>query len=172
MPDFNPGSYCGLYCGACDVMVAYRNAMERGTTAEWSGMPTEMRNLPFDTTHAEIKCHGCKTGTVFVGCGTCPLRTCAMKKVGLDTCLDCKRYPCWRFGAIKLVRTLMRLESKLPHLKTIRPNLAAIRSGGYRAWLDEQHRQWTCQTCGLRLSWYRPTCRVCADRGRTSGDAH
>ena len=74
MPELHCDSYCGLYCGACDMWVAYRRAQERGTDASWDGVQFPLKRH-FAT--APVICHGCKGDVVFRGCRACPIRACA-----------------------------------------------------------------------------------------------
>lgn len=159
MSEFRYDSYCGLYCGACDILAAYKNGLETGAAPQWSELPPEFaNNLPFNAQKAEIKCYGCKTDTVFAGCSKCFIRKCARKKVGIETCLDCERYPCYRVKIMGFAKKLLKIEAKLPHLKAIVPNLEVIRNKGVQFWLEEQRGKWQCPHCGKRLSWYRPSC--------------
>jgi hypothetical protein len=165
MPEFRFDSYCGLYCGACDILSAYKKGLESGTLPQWNDLPSEFKNLPFNARKAEIKCLGCKTDTVFVGCSKCIIRSCAKEKTGIETCMDCNRYPCWRVKLTAFVRKILNLESKLPHLKDITHNTEVIRKIGLQFWLEEQNRKWQCPNCGKRLSWYRASCSDCNSNG-------
>ena len=169
MPEFKYGSFCGLYCGACDILVAYRNGLETGEKPQWSTMPAELGNLPSTIRKSEIECHGCQSDTVFAGCSKCLIRKCAMKKTAIRTCQDCKRYPCWRFKLTDFYKRLLKLEEKLPHQKTIGRNMEVIRNRGVQVWLEEQSRRWQCPYCGKRLSWYRSACTTC--RIKTNRDS-
>jgi hypothetical protein len=168
MDEFRVDSFCGLYCGACDILTAYRSGKESGRKPEWNDMPAELGNLPFNARKAEIRCLGCKSQVVFIGCSKCLIRTCAMKKAGLETCLECRSYPCWRFRLTGLARRIMRLDRKLLHLGTITPNQEAIRRQGVKVWLEEQEQRWKCPLCGRRLSWYRPACPECGSGGKAA----
>lgn len=160
MPEYRHDSFCGLYCGACDILAAHRQGLETGCPPRWSDLPSELMNLPVGK-KAEIKCHGCKSDIVFAGCSKCFIRKCAQKKTGIETCLDCKSFPCWRFKAIGLSRRALRLETKLPHLKALKPNQETIRNNGLKSWMEEQERKWRCPHCGKRLTWYRNSCPDC-----------
>ena len=105
--------------------------------------------------------HGCKTDTVFQGCATCPVRKCAKKKSGIESCLDCEKYPCLLYKIAKIVIAVQRLEKKLPHLKCKSGNLAVIREKGMNAWLEEQQRVWECPDCHASFSWYQTQCSQC-----------
>ncbi|MBN1619402.1 DUF3795 domain-containing protein [candidate division WOR-3 bacterium] len=158
MTEFRPDSYCGLYCGACDILSAFKKSLDTGQKAQWSELPKQFQSLPFDTKKSEIKCYGCKTDVVFDGCSHCLIRKCAAKKTGIETCLDCEKYPCWRHKLTGLVKKVFGLEKKLPHHKDIKPNLEFIRQNGIDKWLNEQEKKWTCPSCGERLTWYHPIC--------------
>lgn len=167
MPEFRCDSYCGLYCGACDILLAYKNGMKNGHVPQWNDLPSELRNHPVIAKNSEIKCYGCKTDTVFAGCSKCLIRKCARNKVGIETCLDCRSYPCWRFKITALIRKVLNLETKLPHLKDINFNLEVIRNNGMKFWLEEQDRKWQCPHCGKRLSWYNASCIDCNNNRET-----
>jgi len=160
MSNFNFDSYCGLYCGACDILQAYRKGLETGKTPGWDDVPERMRkNLPFHP--KEIKCHGCKTDTVFGGCAYCPIRKCARKKGNVEHCWDCKKYPCFRFKLMSIIAKLSSLDKKLPHQKTKKANQACICEFGTAQWLAVQDNKWKCPGCGTTFSWYRETCEKC-----------
>jgi len=74
----------------------------------------------------------------FQGCAVCPVRKCARKKPEIKTCLDCGRFPCFRFSLMKFVRKFLGYDRKLPHLKTIPENQGLIKEKGVSAWLAEQ----------------------------------
>jgi hypothetical protein len=64
-------AYCGLYCGACYIMVANR----LGTVAE------------------DLRCFGCKTNILPEHCAGCEIRACAAGK-GIPHCGECPDFPC------------------------------------------------------------------------------
>ena len=161
MTEFRFDTYCGLYCGACDILQAYKKGIETGTSPQWRDLPLEIQNHPVIPKNSEIKCHGCKTGTIFAGCSKCIIRKCAINKTGVETCLDCGNYPCWRLKLTAIFKKLLKLETRLPHLKDIAPNLEIIRNNGMEFWLEEQNRKWQCPNCGKRLSWYQASCPEC-----------
>lgn len=158
MSGFQYDSWCGLYCGACDVLVACEIAEATGTPARWEELPERFqKNLP----RADVVCHGCKSDTVYAGCAVCLVRKCARKQQGIDTCLDCSRFPCFRFGIMRVIRGLMRMPKKLPHLNQIQPNHDGIRTLGVGGWLVQQDAIWRCPACGQRYSWYEGRCGAC-----------
>jgi hypothetical protein len=132
--EFRYDTYCGLYCGACDILLAYKKGKEQNIIPQWSDLPAPIRNIP----PAEIICYGCKSETVFTGCSKCPIRKCARKHKEIESCLDCQKYPCLIHKIVKIVKIIRRFEKKLPHLKIIPRNLTTIQQKGIHAWLEEQ----------------------------------
>lgn len=158
MNGFRYDTYCGLYCGACDILLAYKKGVEQGKTPEWNDFPAQIQqHIP----HGQIICHGCKSDTVFVGCSKCPIRKCARKHPEIETCLDCKKYPCLIHKIAKWVIRFQKLEQKLPHVKIKAHNLQTIRQKGMAAWLAEQQQIWVCLDCQTNFSWYQPQCKQC-----------
>lgn len=164
MPDFKHDSFCGLYCGACDILIAFKKSLESGVEPKWIELPKEFQSLPFDTKKSKVRCFGCKTDDVFEGCSHCLIRKCAVKKTEIDTCLDCRMFPCWRHKLTGLFKKIMKLEKKLPHQKDIRPNMEYIKKHGIAKWMKEQEEKWRCKFCGKQLTWYHAECFDCKDQ--------
>ncbi|MFO7660165.1 MAG: DUF3795 domain-containing protein [Candidatus Cloacimonadaceae bacterium] len=148
-------SYCGLYCGACEILIAYTKALELNRGVTWEDLPKEFSSY---ITEAEVKCLGCKTETVFEGCQRCPIRSCAREK-GVEYCIDCEFYPCDLIN--QMLEQLIRIKSVLPHTSGIIGNLEEIKKMGRVAWLKHQKKLWSCPTCGSRFSWYQNKCTTC-----------
>jgi hypothetical protein len=158
MQEFKYESYCGLYCGACEIMVAYRRGLTENKVPRWEDLHDPLRKI---LKPGEIKCFGCKTDTVFQGCAVCPIRKCGRKKPDIETCLDCARFPCFRFSLMKFVRKFLGYDKKLPHLKTVSENQCTIKEKGVSVWLAEQQNQWQCPGCHTAISWYQEKCSIC-----------
>jgi hypothetical protein len=159
MEKFRYDTYCGLYCGACDILAAFRKAAENGNPAKWVDIPLEFRkNLP-DGGKADIVCYGCKSDTVFAGCTRCPVRKCAKEKMKVAFCEDCRKYPCLRFRALVFFQGLFK--KRLPHLKAAKANRAIIKEKGASAWLAQQEDAWKCPKCRMPFTWYKKTCSQC-----------
>jgi hypothetical protein len=142
---FNYDSYCGLYCGACSIIKAYQ-----------TGIRDKFASFFAEEAGLELKCHGCKSDTVFVNCSNCKIRACAIDK-GVERCLVCKDFPCNQFNAEELKNVL----DSLPHLSAIQNNLAVIMSNGVDCWLAEQEKRWKCPDCQTDFSWYTDNCSKC-----------
>jgi hypothetical protein len=160
MPEFRFDTYCGLYCGACDIMRAYRDGLETGRPPEWKDLPERFTgHLP---RAAGIKCHGCKSDIVFAGCQGCPIRACARKRGITGTCRDCAKYPCLIHMTFKLIWWIRKLDKKLPHWRAAAGNLKAMERDGIESWLSQQERIWQCPDCGQAFTWYGSACARCA----------
>lgn len=145
MSDYNYDTYCGLYCGACDVLMAYKNGYEDKIAPYLNMEPSQ------------IKCHGCKTDTLFINCQNCKIRNCAINKK-VEHCIDCDDYPCNLYN--ELLQDFSN-KNNLPHLKIIPKNLLTIKNVGVNLWLVEQDKQWKCPECQTSFSWYSPNCTKC-----------
>jgi hypothetical protein len=90
-------AYCGLDCARCPVFVATARddpALRRETAREWS-----VRFGPYLAEHLgrsqlepdEMRCRGCRSDEVFLGCRICPVRSCSHGR-NLPTCAACADY--------------------------------------------------------------------------------
>lgn len=159
MKYFNYDSYCGIYCGACDIMQAYQT----GRTTRFTSFLKESTvkaihramGLKYDDSRPfELSCQGCKTGSLFVNCSVCEIRKCAIER-NIDHCVDCGDYPCPLFSEWQ------KMGLFLPHLKEAPGSLDAIQSRGVNRWLSEQEKRWKCPDCGTGFSWYSSKCAHC-----------
>jgi len=155
MKGFVEDSYCGLFCGACEIMQAYRNSIETGVPPDWAELPAALAD---HIEKGEIRCHGCKTDDVFAGCRKCGIRACAREK-GVEFCFECGGYPCDRTEG--MIQALERISEVMPHTKAIISNLAHIERKGRSAWIREQQEFWSCPRCGSRITWYQRSCGEC-----------
>lgn len=143
MKNFNPDSYCGIYCGACSVFM-------HGQTGHSDGFVTCLYGVP----KAEIACGGCKSDSVYAGCRLCNFRDCAVKK-GITHCVDCAEYPC------RMYKQWQSAAKFLPHVSEAASSLTVISRDGTDSWLIGQKKRWSCPGCGAPFSWYLPVCLMC-----------
>ncbi|NLG79739.1 MAG: DUF3795 domain-containing protein [Firmicutes bacterium] len=136
-------TYCGLYCGACDTLLANEEG-RLGLLARKCKMSVEA-----------LTCRGCKSGVASVWCMKCEIRRCALAR-RVEFCFECADYPCDRLRAFAA-------DSRAHHSVVLK-NLEAIRVKGVAAWLEEQKSRWSCPQCGTRSSWYDRRCRRCRQR--------
>ncbi|MBD3286324.1 DUF3795 domain-containing protein [candidate division WOR-3 bacterium] len=136
-------THCGLYCGACPVLMANERGDEewlQATAKQWKRQPEDLR------------CLGCKTEITAVFCTGCKMRACAREK-GLEFCSECSDYPC------EMVKDFRNDDA--PHHSVIIKNLERIKEIGGKKWLAEQMERWTCTKCGTRFGWYTEKCEKC-----------
>jgi hypothetical protein len=136
-------TYCGIYCGACSILVHGETRRADGFVACCKGVP-----------ESEIACGGCKSDSVYPGCRTCKMRDCAVQR-GVAHCCDCKDYPC------KMYKQWQSARRVLPHIGESPGSLEAVRRDGVDAWLYAQQKRWSCPQCGTRFSWYSTECSQC-----------
>ena len=153
---FRGDSYCGLYCGACEVLNLYRDGLEQGKIASWTDLPRALKEV---IPPSPILCTGCKTGLVSHGCRECVIRTCAREKK-VEACVLCSEYPC-RLVADRKTYISENLEDILPHIKVKFSQAERIREAGYETWCEEQAQRWRCPSCGASFTWYQESCKKC-----------
>jgi predicted RNA-binding Zn-ribbon protein involved in translation (DUF1610 family) len=142
--EFKLDAYCGLYCGACPMMIAHQSG-ELEAFAERIGREVE-----------DVRCFGCKSDRVASFCATCELRQCAGDK-GYDFCYQCDELPCEPFVDF-------RDAEEWPYHAAVPKNLARIQQIGVAAWLKEQDARWRCPECGTKFAWQDETCKHCGEK--------
>ena len=77
-------SPCGLYCGACGILIADRtnDNVLKGKLAKAYGVAVD-----------DIRCSGCLSEKVFVYCRVCAIKKCSSEK-GYEGCYQCDAFPC------------------------------------------------------------------------------
>lgn len=129
--EFRLEGYCGLYCGACPVLLGTRAGTETNP------------------------CHGCKSDQVAARhCATCALKACARQK-GYAFC-----YECADLAACAQLQQFIR-DERWPYHQGVRQNMETIRQAGVAQWLEAQTARWRCAHCGAAHSWWDETCREC-----------
>ncbi len=157
MVNFIEDSYCGLFCGACEILLAFRRSLENDIETEWKDLPEQFTSM---IPEYRIECCGCKTDNVFEGCRKCRIRVCASGK-GVEFCFECIDYPCEQIEALR--SAIGKIREKLPHTAAIIGNLAEIERKGKTAWIDDQRKHWSCRKCGSGMSWYQTVCHKCSN---------
>ncbi|MBN1534419.1 MAG: DUF3795 domain-containing protein [Spirochaetes bacterium] len=159
MSEYDYDSYCGIYCGACDIMHVGRT----GRKSRFASFLSESNIRAFQRAlgnqydpgkPVELKCHGCKTDELFFNCRACGIRPCARAK-GVANCIECPDYPCG------LITQMNSGASLLPHIRANGDNLETIQREGVHRWLLKQEAQWRCPECGNGIAWYTERCGTC-----------
>ncbi len=136
-------TYCGIWCGACSILVHGETGKKDAFIACFEGVP-----------QTELACQGCKSDAVYAGCRICRFRDCAIGR-GIEHCVECADYPCREYKKWQSVSKL------LPHIREAAASLETIRHEGANAWHAAQHSRWSCPGCGAGFSWYQTTCAEC-----------
>jgi predicted RNA-binding Zn-ribbon protein involved in translation (DUF1610 family) len=139
--EFTYDAYCGLYCGACTIMLANQNGELESLAKQWE--------MKVD----DLKCFGCKSGQVAIFCTDCEIKACAEDKQ-LDFCFQCDEFPCARMIEF-------RDDEKYPYHQVVFNSLEDIRQKGIDTWLKEQDARWSCPNCGERFAWRDEVCKHC-----------
>lgn len=148
-------SYCGLYCGACEILNLFRASEESGQMPSWEDLPGPLRD---NIGKADIICRGCSSDTVFAGCAGCKVRSCARER-GVKACVECRDFPCQLVEALRALVPGVR--GKLPHTAAIFGDAETAKNLGYEAWAEAQRARWQCPSCGAPFTWYQERCGVC-----------
>lgn len=162
MSNSNYDTYCGNYCGACSIILAYRTGFKDSVASYWteSNLKAFLQTIgikPTTEDSFQLKCKGCKSDDLFLNCKYCGIRACAINRK-VEHCNECNEYPCQLLKGSLLNKDI---QEKLPHLKVTSDNLATINNVGVKQWLDDQEKQWKCPQCHADTSWYMFGCANC-----------
>jgi len=130
--DFILDCYCGVYCGACPVLLATKS----GKLGE------------------DQQCFGCKSEKPTGFCATCSIKTCAESK-GFEFCVECTEVI-----SCDLMQKFIA-DQQYPYGQCVMNNMEMIRVMGLPAWLELQGKRWRCKHCGKPHSWYQESCPQC-----------
>jgi len=115
--------YCGLYCGECEVYVAFSEG-DVDRQDEIAGSLSRQSNT--EVGPEQIMCGGCRGPEEISFCAACRIRPCATKR-GYTTCAECDEMDsCKTLGA--LLATDMG--------PAARRGLKEIREFGIELWLE------------------------------------
>ena len=130
--DYILDGYCGVYCGACPVILV-----------------TRAGNLEEDQ-----QCYGCKSEKPTGFCETCKIKACAISK-GFEFCIECGK-----LTTCDLMHKFIA-DQQYPYGQCVLKNLKMIQTTGTLNWLEMQDKRWRCGHCGDPHSWYQETCSNC-----------
>ncbi len=129
--DFVLHGYCGVYCGACPILLA-----------------TKAGNLE------DAQCYGCKSEKPTGFCATCGIKACAQRNC-YEFCDQCSE-----LETCDLVQKFVS-DTQYPYGHCVLKNMEIIQETGLSKWLEIQEKRWRCQNCGMAHSWYHETCPQC-----------
>ncbi len=156
MNEFRYDTYCGMYCGACDIINAYKDGNEEDLLKIYNNKISQI-SPAMKVSKDQVKCYGCKTDTVFINCSYCQMRKCAIEKE-VESCIECNDFPCSNYEISKEKEVITGI---LPQIKAIPKNLKEIKRDGVEKWLENQKQKWECPQCQTSFTWQRETCSNC-----------
>jgi len=130
--DYVLDGYCGVFCGACPVMLATKAGKLEG----------------------DMSCYGCKSEKPTGFCKTCRIKACAISK-GFEFCIECGK-----ITTCDLMHKFIT-DKQYPYGLCVLKNLKIIQTTGLVNWLEMQVKRWRCEYCGEPHSWYQETCSKC-----------
>jgi hypothetical protein len=134
---------CGLYCGVCSILIAYRDNNER---------LKEKLSMVYNCSTGDIVCEGCLSNNRFMYCEVCQIRSCAQGK-NYEGCHQCDEFPC---GLIN--------DFPVPvGKKVILRSVPARRRLGTEKWVDEEVERYHCPHCGGNLFRGAKRCSHCKE---------
>lgn len=132
---------CGLYCGVCGVLIAYRDNNSK--------FKKKLAAL-YGVTEEEIQCEGCKSKVVFKYCKICPIKSCTEAK-GYEGCHECDDFPC------NLIKQFPMPVGRKVMLRAI----PEWREKGAAQWIADEVKRYHCPECGYILFRGAKRCRNC-----------
>jgi hypothetical protein len=114
---------CGLYCGECDVYVAFS---EGDTDKQEEIAASISRQFNTEVGAEQIMCGGCRGPEEISFCAGCKIRPCATKR-GYFTCAECDE-----MGNCRTLSVLLDTDIG----KAARQGLEEIRELGLELWLE------------------------------------
>ena len=132
---------CGLFCPSCTIFI--------GTTED----PKRLERLArlFNTPVEDMRCLGCRSNARIAYCDSCKLYSCAQKK-GIDFCGECAEFPCIE---------IKKFQAGAAHRFDLWDFQAQIKEKGYKNWIIEMIKYYSCPNCGSINSSYDDKCRKC-----------
>ena len=136
MAEYALDGYCGLYCGACPMLLGTKAGTEQNA------------------------CRGCKSDQNPEWCLNCGLKACAREK-GLEFCYACADYPCEKLEGFKTsaeypyhreVYDYMKIiekEGKAVWLEKMKVRWSCPTCKAEASWWDP-----ACKKCGAGLNGY------------------
>src|SRR4030042_3535953 len=133
---------CGLYCGVCSILIAYRDGNEK--------FKERLVALYGLKSPDEIRCEGCVSEERVAYCEQCPIRDCCDKK-GIEGCHQCDDFPCSLIEKFPLEVGKKVILRAIPEWKEL----------GTEAWVEQEEKRYHCPDCDYALFRGAKRCRNC-----------
>ena len=132
---------CGVYCGVCPQMVAYKNNNER---------LKEKLAVNYGLTPEDISCDGCTSDNPFILCVSCEIKSCVQKK-GIESCAECQEFPCETIENFPVPQFIRKVKWDVSCRKEI----------GKDNWIAKSIELNTCPSCESLNHWVAKRCISC-----------
>jgi len=132
---------CGVYCGVCPYLIAYKNKDEdlKAKLAKNMGIKPE-----------KVACEGCKSKYPFFFCRSCTIKSCVLEKK-IESCAVCDEFPC----------EIVENYPYKPFIEHAKNDVAARRKLGKDEWIKSTIEKNTCPSCNTLNHWRARKCISC-----------
>ena len=134
---------CGMYCGVCGVVIAYRDNNQKFK---------ERLSTVYGCSPDDIICKGCLSDERFQYCEVCAIRSCVLEK-SYEGCYQCDDFPCDHIENFPIP----------VGKKVILRAIPAWRELGTEKWVEEEEKRYLCPHCGYKLFRGANRCRNCKE---------
>jgi hypothetical protein len=146
---------CGLYCGVCAILIAYRDNniklkeklvnLYKGNTPGKGILPNS-ENLTIN----DIKCEGCLSDNRFFHCDNCKIRDCAINK-GYEGCYECNEFPCNYIENFPMTVGKKVILRVVPYRREV----------STKQWMEEEEKRYICPVCDNKVFRGVMRCNKC-----------
>ena len=135
---------CGVYCGVCPYLIAYKNNDDRlkQKLAKSIGIKPE-----------KIICEGCNSDLTIFFCRVCKIKECVQNK-SIQSCANCEEFPC-------------DLIERFPYkefFKKVKWDVNYQMKFGKEQWISKTIELNTCPTCQTLQHWRAKICKSCGTK--------
>lgn len=139
--------YCGSYCGACAIQIAYKKGIEYQTKLA-SSLTAQLKRKVEKT---DIQCSGCRDAATDKHSWSykCKIRACALDK-NVESCVYCNLFPCDKVAGI----------ADLSGDTTLK-QLQELKEHGFEKWMKVVSERWKCSDCNGSIELFTKKCGTC-----------
>jgi hypothetical protein len=135
-------SPCGMYCGVCSILAAYKNNDQN---------LKQMLSDYFKTEPENIICEGCNSQKTFgLVVSNCSIKKCAEEKK-IDGCHQCEDFICKNIDEFPIQ----------PARKEMIESISLRKQLGTEEWVEQVERHYSCPSCGSKLHRLATICGKC-----------
>ena len=118
---------CGVYCGVCPYLIAYKNNDEelKKKLAKNIGIKPE-----------KVACEGCRSDYPFFFCRQCAIKACVIDRK-IESCAVCEDFPCEKVENYPYQ----------PFIENVRWDVKCRRELGKEDWIKKTIKINTCPSC-------------------------